>query len=494
MQDLENKKLVNKNVCILSGKSLFYYLKKFFIPWLITAAVIIAATLGINITKQIINGQITTNVNFGYDGIESGLDPTGNKLDIDQLKSKDIISESVKELNIEDADIDAIYSSITVSGVVPSNVIDRITAYTPIYSSDEIVSSKNIQDTSYYPTQYSITINCRKARLSQGESERLLNKMTENYADFFLDSYGYNKSLENAVKSIDYSEYDYVDAITVFDTSLESLQNYIDELSEKDTIRFRSEVSGYTFADLSKSIDVIRNEDLDWISSYITLNNVTKDKKNLIANYKFKIEEYGRTKTIYEEKLAAIEETISGYEKNSILIFGNATDGTNAALNQSSDTYDNLISEKVRTQTNLSATEQRIALYQERVKSLESGKSVSGSEQTVEDSLSKISDKIETLIDSVNTTATDYYEEVLFANAFKVISPASASVANVIKLTVSESETLIVALEFIAAALYIVAATVAVYVPDSIKQKINIKKNDMKNNMKKKNKSDKKKK
>ncbi|MGN1481873.1 hypothetical protein [Porcipelethomonas sp.] len=489
MQEQKNEKNSDKekNVNILSGKSLFCYLKKLLIPWLIAAVVIVAAVFGTNLVGQIINGDITTYINFGYDGVEAGLDPTGNKLDIDQLKSKDIISESLTELNIKDADVDAIYSNITVSGIVPSDVIDRITAYTPVYSSEDIVSSKNIQDTSYYPTQYSISINCRKADLSQSECEKLLNKMTEKYEEFFFDSYGYNKSLENAVRSIDYSEYDYVDAITVFDTSLESLQNYINELSEKDTIRFRSEASGYTFADLSKSIDVIRNEDLDWISSYITLHNVTKDKKNLIANYKFKIEEYGRTKKIYDEKLKSIENTINGYEKNSILIFGNATDGTNAALNQSSDTYDNLITEKVRTQTNLSATEQKISLYQERIKSLESGKSTSGSEKIVEENFSKISDKIDTLIDSVNTTATDYYEEVLFANAFKVISPASASASSIIKTAVSESEKLIVALELLAAAIYIAAATVLVFIPEESKQKISMKKNKSgKKNKKKK--------
>lgn len=77
-------------------------------------------------------------------------------------------------------------------------------------------------------------------------------------------------------------------------------------------------------------------------------------KENLIANYEFKIEELTRSKNIYKERLQAINDTISNYEKNSILIFGNATDGSNATLNQSSDTYDNMIDDKVRAETNLS--------------------------------------------------------------------------------------------------------------------------------------------
>lgn len=101
--------------------------------------------------------------------------------------------------------------------------------------------------------------------------------------------------------SIDYNDYDYVDAVSVFDSSLKSLKEYIDDLAKHDNIRFRSDQSGYTFADLSQSIETIRTEDLDMILSYIVYNNVTKDKENLIANYEFKIEELTRSK-IYIRK------------------------------------------------------------------------------------------------------------------------------------------------------------------------------------------------
>ena len=70
-------------------------------------------------------------------------------------------------------------NNIAISGLVPSDVIDRITSYTPVYDSDEIVSSKNIQDSTYYPTQYSIELDCRKAGLSRKDSVLFLNRLTE---------------------------------------------------------------------------------------------------------------------------------------------------------------------------------------------------------------------------------------------------------------------------------------------------------------------------
>ena len=98
------------------------------------------------------------------------------------------------------------------------------------------------RDTSYYPTQYKIVLECgSETGLSKKEGALLLNKITEKYREVFYNNYGYNSSLESAVVSIDYTEYDYVDAVDVFDSSLGSLKNYIDELAASDNTRFRSE-------------------------------------------------------------------------------------------------------------------------------------------------------------------------------------------------------------------------------------------------------------
>lgn len=466
--DLNKNKSKDKTdvKAVLSVKAFCTELKKFFFKWLIAAVAVAVAVFGFNFTNNIINSHVSAMINFSFDGIEAGMDPSGNKFDVNEIKSKDTIEECIEELGITDADTEDIYSNISISGIVPSNVIDRITEYSPVYDTEEVVSSKNIQDNTYYPTQYLITVNCRKAGLSNKESASLLNMITEKYNEKFFSSYGYNKSLENAVSAIDYNDYDYIDAITVFDSSLESLQEYIDELAAQDNIRFRSEESGFTFADLSQSIETIRSEDLEMISSYIVLNNVTKDKENLIANYEFKIEELSRTKTIYEERLQSINDTISNYEKNSILIFGNATDGTNATLSQSSDTYDNMIEERVLAQTNLSTTEQKINLYEERMESLEKGSTKSGSADKVEENFSKLNDKINKLMETVNVTATEYYEDVLFSNAYTVLSPASSSFFSIVKSAVTGSVNLIAAFELILLAVYIAVSLISVYASD----------------------------
>lgn len=147
------------------------------------------------------------------------------------------------------------------------------------------------------------------------------------------------------------------------------------------------------------------------------------------------------------------------------MIFGNATDGSNATLNQSSDTYDNMIDDKVRAETNLSTCEQNISLYENRIKSLKSGTQKSGVSELVEKDFEKLNNKIHTMLEAVNITATEYFEEVLFSNAYKILSPATESVFYVIKSSVKDSVNIILAIELILIAAYLVVSAAAVYIP-----------------------------
>ena len=463
----EKRKDKNGTESILSLKMFFGKLKKYFRFWLIATLIIALLNVGYTFGVEIFTGNVETVVNFSFDGIESGIDPNGNKFDVNEMKSKEILQESIDELGLK-VSAEKIANHISIDGVVPEDVIDRITAYNSMFASETVDTARYIQDTSYYPTQYKITIECREAGLSQKESADLLNKITEKYYTVFYNTYGYNTSLESAVKSIDYKEYDYIEAVDVFNASLSSLQNYIKELASGDKTRFRAE-NGYTFADISASIDTVKSEDLDWISSYILLNNVTRDKKTLIENYKFKIEELKRSRTIAEETINSINESIEVYEKNAILIFNNSTDGVNAEINHSSDTYDSLITQKLSAQTTYSSCDENIKRYEDRIKSLESGSSDASDNEVVESQFENISAKIDSLLNIANETAEEYYEKNYLDNAYSVINPASVSLLRTAVSSVKSAVGNIVMFELILTALYFAfsAVTCFVKIPES---------------------------
>lgn len=456
----------------LSLSSFVSGIRKYFFPWLIAAVILAALLYAVSFSVCVFRGDISTSVNFSFDGIEAGLDPAGNKFDVNSIKSDKIVEDSMKELGINNESVENVQRAISIDGVVPDDVIDRITSYKVSFGEgSEIITSKDVKDTTYYPTKYNISIDCGKVDISHSKCAELLNKMTEKYKTTFFETYGYNKSLESAVLAVEYSEYDYIDAVNVFESSLTSLKNYIDELAKKDDSRFRSQKTGYTFADLSKAIDTIQSEDLDWISSNITVNNVSKDKEILIANYQFKIDALNRSKKIAEEKLKSINETLEVYQKDSVLIVGGNEMG-DTQINQSSGTYDKLLQQGISAQTEASSCQQKIDLYKKRISSLKSSTSKSGYAEMADEDLKNISDKISNLITIVNDTATDYYETELFTNSYSVLFPAKYSLTTTFKSALNNSKTIIVPLELILLAIYIFAAAIYVFIPDSFKEKL----------------------
>ncbi|MGN1102599.1 MAG: lipopolysaccharide biosynthesis protein, partial [Huintestinicola sp.] len=233
----------------------------------------------------------------------------------------------------------------------------------------------------------------------------------------------------------------------------------------------RSSITGYTFADLSESIKAIQSIDLDMISSYITINNVTKDKDVLLNYYKFRIQNLERSKVIYQEQLAAITETIAGYEKDSILIIGNGTDDINTNYTQASKEYDNLLEKKLTAQDNLSRTTQEIIYYNERITALNT--TTVGSSDKVEKAeadLAKLNAKVANLIEQVNLTSNEYYETVSLKNAYNILVPASSSVGTSITSMIKSSIIPVLVTEIMVLVVYIGIAFVLAIVEGSRKQ------------------------
>ncbi|MCC8135276.1 MAG: lipopolysaccharide biosynthesis protein [Ruminococcus sp.] len=464
---------------IVSFSGIFKMLKKYFLIWIVTAVVagVLVFTCSA-ITSGNQNKSLTALISFSYDGIEDGLDPEGNTFDVNTIKNPTVIESALTELGLSVESLEEIRQNISIDGIIPSDAIDKITTYKSVYesasgSSSALSAAQAMLDTSYYPTQFKVTFNYSSTGFNEDEAVDVFNTMLECYRDYFISTYGSNEALGSAVKSIDYTEYDYAEAVDVFDSTLSTLKSYVNDLASEDTTRFRSNSTGYTFSDLSESISTIQSMDLDILSSYITVNNVTKDKDSLITYYQYRIDSLTREKTVAEEKLASIVESIDNYQKDTIMVFGNGTETTDTEYSQYSEEYDTLIKQKISTQTEVSTATQRINYYNQRITSLKS--KAAGSDtyvEKVEEDLSSLSDKVNQLIDDINTTAEEYYENVPFANAYNILVPASGSGAvSFVKSTISSAIVPLVVIEALLVLVYICAAFVLAIINESKKKK-----------------------
>lgn len=419
---------------------IFRQLKKYFLLWIIVAVVVAGLVFGGSMALSSSQAlPLTAMVGFSYSGIEQGLDPNGNEFDANSIKAPSVIEDTLTDLGMSSELVDNIRADITISGIVPENTIDELTAYQSIFeATNSIEAAKKIMDVSYYPTRFEVQFTYASSGMSRSQAADFLNSMLNNYKIYFMQTYGYNDAFGDALTTVDYTGYDYPQALDVFSSTLTSLQNYVNRLSSEDETRFRSTQTGYTFSDLNEAISTMRSVDYATLSSYVLGKNVTKDKDALVTYYQYRIETLTRSMQSAQEQLATITDSIANYQKDSIVIMAGSDNTSSTPLMQPSEAYDDLIEQKTAAQSSVSSYQQQINDYQTRLDKLEKKSLGSAKDQEkVETDLSAMGEKLNKLVNDVNATADEYFETASYANSYSVLVPASGSVSNTISVAIS---------------------------------------------------------
>lgn len=439
-----------KDEVIISLPAIMRKLKKYFLPWIIIAAMLGALIVSLKTVETIRNKPpITALVSFSYKGVEKGLDPDGRTFDVNTLKTPEVIKNALTELDIDLENLEGVRQNIRISGIIPSDAIDRITMYQSVVEKSQngnLPAAEAVLDVSYFPTQYEVTFNYGKTGLSKDKAVQVLNTTLEKYRDYFYKQYGYNDTLGAAVSTIKYSDYDYPEAVDLFRSTLSTLAKYINGISNADTTHFRSS-DGYTFDDLYETIKTIRSLDLDKAESLITVNNITKNKQDSIDYYQFRIESLTRQKDADEESYRAVVSAKESYEKDKLLLVQNG-EGTNQEISKNSEEYDRLVQKEVNLAAEIAETRQQINFYESRKEALNKASNCTPAQmEDMEKRLSDVDTKVKDIVEKTKAAAEEYYEEVEYANAYKVLVPAANSKTAGIKAIIKGSLKLVVLVE-----------------------------------------------
>lgn len=441
---IKNQEEENDSIAV-SFSQIIKKLKQFVVIWLvvsIVAGILTVCATGIKTALE--KPPITALVSFSYSGIEKGKDPSGRVFDVNSIKNPAVIEDAITQLGMDIGMLESIRENTSFEGIIPEDAVDRITAYKNVYenaTAGNLAAVQAMLDVTYYPTKFKVTFDYGNAGFTKKEGVTVLNQLLECYRDYFYDKYGYNNSLGIAIPAVSYTDYDYAEQVDVFKTTLDTLERYLSQLSKDDTTLFRSNTTGYTFNDLLQAARTIESIDLDRISSYISINNITKDKAASIAYYDYRIESITRYQAQVQERLDSLDISIQNYIKDTILIFGNGTDGNDTSYSQASEEYDKLLERKDSLTADLAEAKQSINYYQSRREALNSNRNATeGQVAQVEADLASLSEKLNTLVSLTETTADEYYEDVAFANAYNILVPAvnsaGASVSAVIRASI----------------------------------------------------------
>ncbi len=438
MSEEKNINLVLKNTedndePILTLAGIIREIKRIFVLWVVVAIVAAFITGGIGFLLGSSAATAQAMVEFTFEGIEVGKDPAGNEFDVSKIKAPIVIENALDELQLPDDEVtvDSIRDNIKINSITPTDAIDKMAAYNSVLeigNNSALNAVQEMLDVSVYPTRFIITLDLKAANIDKEDGTIVLDAILDSYKKYFYETYGYNKALGSAVLAIDYHDYDYERAIEVFDSTLESAQKYVSNLSKQDSTAFRSIATGYSFSDLSSAIGTLRTEDLGWINSYVTINNVTKDRELLLINYQYRIDNLKRQRTAAKTNLESVENSIKEYQKDTVMVMAGAnSDTSNLTLSQSSPQYDNMINRKLDCQAEIAECTKDIDYYEERIKSLNdsSGKTSQAQMEILDAELDALYAKTNDILKLVEDTATEFYENVAFANAYSIIVPSS---------------------------------------------------------------------
>ena len=369
---------------------------------------------------------VSAEINFSYDGIESGLDPAGNRFDEEEIKSAEMIRQAAAAVGLSLEEIETMQNAIEIQGNVPNFIFGSIIENASIYGNDAIETVETVRETAYFPSRYTVTLHYAEAGCSAKQGTRFLQELLSAYEGFFYERYGYNRSLENSLTSLDYAEYDYINAVDVLSDRLTSLRAYLAALASQDNTRFVSSQTGYSFSDLIDAIDTIQDEDINWVTSYIVSNNITKDRQDLIDYYLYRIEDAERELAQRQSRLYTLNTQIEGYVKTvAVFLADTESDSseqgsTGYEFTQQSRMYDNLINERVSCETAISGIQEQIALYQQRAERLRSD-SATGNPALVEMNLDRVDGKVTRFLEDTRETADEFFRTVALKRAFQVL-------------------------------------------------------------------------
>ncbi|MBR4200661.1 MAG: lipopolysaccharide biosynthesis protein [Oscillospiraceae bacterium] len=465
----------NEEEVVISISAIFRKLKKYFMVWFMVAVIIGGLIAGgsvfFNTTSS---APVHAVVSFNYDGIEKGKNPDGTDFDWNTLKSPQIIEAALNECGLELKLLESVRRGIRIEGEIPEDSYQRLNTYKNIYenaTNGQLAAAQAMLDVSWFSTQYNITFNYKESGLTRSEAVDVLNAMLNAYRDFFFKQFGYNEAMGNSLESQDYTDYDYAQAVDMFRTTLQELNRYVDSLSRDDTARFRSTVTGYTFADLKSTISSVQTLDLDLISSYLNVNNISKDKDRLQTYYEFRIQNLERQQKADEEVLEAIEKAFDSYEKDQIIIFSDSNKNTESSI--ASEEYDKLISQRISAQRDLSQIKSDIQYYKERLTALKNTK-IGKTDKTerIEKDLEKLDKKVKDLVKLVNDTADDYYQNVSLSSAYSILVPATSDAITTVKSGLSKAIMPLAGIEAILLMFFLGYSFVTALIEETKKRKV----------------------
>lgn len=247
------------------------YLKKI-LPLIIVFCLL--ATYGVYFKLSRSNTYIASEViHYNDEQAEKGLAPTGDKLDVNEIKSSAVMSKVVDKMGLT-----GIYSV--------DSLISRIDI-TPIEDADKVAQKEaKLEEGEEYIYEPSTFIVSFAATSGEGPefARTILDETLDVYFERFSQKYVNVAPANNTIENLDKNDYDFIEMIELIDTSIENTLTTLYQRMEQNNY-YRSSETGVSFSELADDFNYLRQVKVSSLFSKIYKYQITKNKSVLVSDY-----------------------------------------------------------------------------------------------------------------------------------------------------------------------------------------------------------------
>ena len=277
------------------------YLKKL-LPLII--AFCLLATYAVYFKLSRSNTYIASEViHYNDEQAEKGLAPTGDKLDVNEIKSSAVMSKVVDKMGLT-----GIYSV--------DSLISRINI-TPIEDKDKVAQKDaKLEEGEEYIYEPSTFIISFASTSGEGPDfgRTILDETLDVYFEQFSQKYVNVAPANNTIENLDKNDYDFIEIMELIDTSIDNTLNTLYQRVDQNNF-FRSTETGVSFSELADDFNYLRQVKVSSLFSKIYKYQITKNKSVLISDYTTRIDNNNISNEKDESIVEDVVSVIDAYVK-----------------------------------------------------------------------------------------------------------------------------------------------------------------------------------
>ena len=270
------------------------YLKKL-LPIIVVLCLGITYVINFNLKKS--NTYVASEViHYNDPAAEQGLTPTGDKLDVSEIKSSAIMSKVVDRMGLT-----GIYSV--------DNLISRV-SITALPDEDKMAQKEAKLDEGeeyiYEPSTYVVSFT---ATNDEGEvfARTILDETLDVYFAEYSQKYINVAPAKNSIENIENENYDYIEMVELIDTGIDETLSTLYQRMDQNPY-YRATNTGASFNDLADEFNYLRTVRLSSLFSKIYKYQITNNKTVLVSDYTTRID---NNNILNEKEESIVNDTVS---------------------------------------------------------------------------------------------------------------------------------------------------------------------------------------